>query len=359
METDTLILGGGLAGLSLAAKLTRAGRACLLFEARDRLGGRVLTQTHQGEAYDMGPAWFWPGQPRMAALIGALCLQPFDQHDEGALILEDERGQVQRRPGYAAMQSSYRLQGGIGALTEALAARLPQEAIHTGSQMTHLSRTASGVTAKTAAGQTVAARRVVMALPPRLAAAITFDPHLPAPALQALQETPTWMAGQAKAMAVYDHPFWRDAGLSGNAMSRRGPMVEVHDASPADGASGALFGFVGIAPADRRDETLLRRQVLGQLVRLFGPEASAPVALLIKDWARDPLTAAPTDQAPLMAHPRYGLPPALRTLWDGLLLLGGTEVAPTFGGYLEGALEAAEMVHAQLMSANKATSDVP
>lgn len=44
------------------------------------------------------------------------------------------------------------------------------------------------------------------------------------------------------------------------------------------------------------------------------------------------------------AHPRYGLPPELTGLWQDRLLFAGTAVAPGFGGYLEGALEAAENV---------------
>ncbi|MEM1154111.1 MAG: hypothetical protein AAGI44_08210 [Pseudomonadota bacterium] len=46
---------------------------------------------------------------------------------------------------------------------------------------------------------------------------------------------PTWMAGQAKVVAVYESPFWRDSGFSGDAMSRKGPLIEIHDASPASG----------------------------------------------------------------------------------------------------------------------------
>jgi len=42
------------------------------------------------------------------------------------------------------------------------------------------------------------------------------------------------------------------------------------------------------------------------------------------------------------------MPPALTDLWDGRLHFAGTEVAPTFGGYIEGALEAAENVLHQL-----------
>jgi len=163
------------------------------------------------------------------------------------------------------------------------------------------------------------------------------------------------MAGQAKAVAVFDTPFWREDGLSGDAMSRRGPMVEIHDASPAQGGPYALFGFIGTPVHQRKDTNALRRAVVAQLENVFGPQASQPRQLYIEDWAFAPNTATPDDHAPLFAHPQYGMPRALSGLWDGALLFGGTEVAATFGGYLEGALEAADDVAQRLKT--KGTQD--
>jgi monoamine oxidase len=150
------------------------------------------------------------------------------------------------------------------------------------------------------------------------------------------------MAGQAKAVVVYSTPFWREDGLSGDAQSRYGPMVEIHDASPARGGPYALFGFIGLPPQGRRDEGRLRKSICAQLERLFGPAAATPLELYVKDWAIDPYTSTELDKAPLYAHPTYRMPPALTDIWGGRLFFAGTEVAPEFGGYLEGALAAAE-----------------
>ncbi len=43
MNTDVLIVGGGLSGLALASKLEKSGVNYLVVEANDRLGGRILT----------------------------------------------------------------------------------------------------------------------------------------------------------------------------------------------------------------------------------------------------------------------------------------------------------------------------
>ena len=337
MDSEILIVGGGLAGLALARHLHAAGRDFRLIEARDRVGGRILSP----EGFDLGPAWFWPGQPRIDALVTALGLERFDQHAAGALSFEDAQGRVERGRGFASMAGSWRLAGGLGRLTEALARALPPDRLHLSDPVVSLARGPDGLIARTASGARFRAARVVLALPPRLAAGLAFAPALPDAARRALADMPTWMAGQAKAVAVYDRPFWREAGLSGDAISHRGPMVEIHDASPMDGSSFALFGFLGVPPEARADPVRLEQALRDQLQRLFGPQAGTPLALHLKDWAADPFTATPADRQPMPAHPAYGPPAILDGLWDGRLIFGGSELAPRFGGYLEGALEAA------------------
>ncbi|GAB5448895.1 flavin monoamine oxidase family protein [Gymnodinialimonas sp.] len=333
--TDTLIIGAGLCGLSLAEALEKAGHDYLLVEGRNRVGGRILSAP-----VDLGPSWFWPGQPRMAALVKRLGLRRFDQFATGALTFEDQDGAVQRGRGFASMEGSWRIAGGMAALTDALAAQLPAARVHLKAAVVGMQYEEKGVRVEFADRPAILARRVALALPPRIAASLAFNPPLPDAVRATLADVPTWMAGQAKAVAIYPTPFWREAGLSGDAMSRMGPMVEVHDASPEDASYGALFGFIGVPPAARRDEVALRIAMRAQFSRLF--EGEPPTSLRIQDWAADPFTATPADAAPLMAHPAYGLPPAVQSLWDGRLILSGTETAPQFGGFLEGALEAAE-----------------
>lgn len=342
-KTDVAIIGGGLAGLALARHLTQAGIDFQLFEARDRFGGRIKTAHVDVGYFDLGPAWFWPGQPRMAALAQDLGVTVFEQFATGALSFEDEQGRVERGRGFASMQGSLRVAGGLDGMIAALAISLPRDRLHLGARVTQVGHQA--VTVKMAAGsKTVVASRIAIALPPRLAEAkIAFGTALDAPTRQAMQNVSTWMAGQAKVVAVYDRPFWREAGLSGDAMSRRGPLVEIHDASPEQDGPFALFGFVGIPAQARQDRDLLKAATVEQLAQLFGPEAKTPRDVFLKDWAFDANTATELDQAPVHAHPSYGMPSALKKMEAQGIHFCGTEVAPTFGGYLEGALEAAEI----------------
>ena len=348
MECETLIIGGGLSGLRLAALLAERGDDFQVLEARDRFGGRILTETYENSSYDLGPAWFWPGQERMAHLIQRFGLQQFDQHAAGILAYEDETGGVQHGRGFASMEGSYRLHGGLGALIDAMVADLPKARLHLSHPVETLRWAETAIEVTTGAGRTVLARRVVLALPPRVAAGLSFAPALSDPAIRAMQIVATWMAGQAKAIAFYDTPFWREAGLSGDATSRRGPMVEIHDASPRTGGPAALFGFIGVPPHARRDKDALDKAIRAQLGRLFGPQAAKPKQLLVKDWAVDVFTSTKLDQQPLYNHPRYGRHPVLDSLWNRRLIFWGTEMGARFGGYLEGALEAAEDVAAML-----------
>ncbi|WP_425039778.1 flavin monoamine oxidase family protein [Primorskyibacter sp. S187A] len=348
MRTETLILGAGLSGLSLAVDLSERGRACHVLEARDRIGGRILTTGAGDGAFDMGPAWFWGGQPRLAARLERLNLRQFEQYASGALSFEDEHGHVERVGGMSSMEGALRIEGGAARLTEALAARLPAGALTLSAHVTSIARHAHGIRAETSSGLVVEAEQVVLAMPPRLAAEISYTPALPDETDHSMRAVPTWMAGQAKVVAVYPRAFWRVAGLSGDAMSRRGPMVEIHDASAHDESYAALFGFVGLPPQSRGAIDTLEELCIAQLVSLFGAQAAHPTAVYAKDWAADPFTATPQDRQPLFAHPRYGLPETMENLWDNRLVFAGTEVAPVFGGYLEGALEAAEAALAVL-----------
>jgi monoamine oxidase len=176
------------------------------------------------------------------------------------------------------------------------------------------------------------------------AARIAFLPDLVAETKQDMSAVPTWMAGHAKLVAVYDRPFWRAQGFSGDAISHVGPLVEIHDASAEEDPQGeaALFGFV--APQEVQntaDREAFVSRAITQLKELFGPEAGRPAKVFLKVWAADPLVATKRDQETLTSHPQYGPLPIVES-WHDRLFLSGTETAPENGGFLEGALEAAE-----------------
>ena len=57
-DTDVIIIGAGVAGISAARALKALGLSAVILEARDRIGGRALTETGTlGRAFDRGPYW--------------------------------------------------------------------------------------------------------------------------------------------------------------------------------------------------------------------------------------------------------------------------------------------------------------
>lgn len=347
-EAEVLVVGAGLTGLSLAATLSAAGRDVWLAEGRDRIGGRVLSRAVGGDRFDLGPAWFWPGQPRIAAMVDALGLAAFPQFADGRLVFQDASGAIRRDIDMAPMAGALRIAGGAASLTDALATRIPQGRIVAGWRLLSIRCEGDALIAgfETPAGPADArTSQVALCLPPRLVASLDFTPT-PA-GLPTLAKTPTWMAGHAKFLAVYDRPFWRAEGLSGDAISHRGPLAEVHDASPDGGDAGALFGFVG-APAGDRPEATLTADATAQLGALFGEPAASPAHVFYEDWAEEPMTSVAADREGLSAHPNYGPLPAFEPPYSGRLVFASSETGRGFGGFLEGALEAAEDAAAAL-----------
>tara|TARA_R110002051_G_scaffold236929_1_gene297983 strand:- start:98 stop:592 length:495 start_codon:yes stop_codon:yes gene_type:complete len=150
------------------------------------------------------------------------------------------------------------------------------------------------------------------------------------------------MAPHAKYVAVYESPFWRDAGFSGAARSAIGPLTEIHDASTLE-SDGALFGFFGVPAQVRQSvsDTMLKEHCRAQLVRLFGAQASTPTAEYLKDWAQDLLTAMPADASGNGQH-AVAPPSKPKTgVWQDCLTGCGSEWSAQFPGYVAGAIDAA------------------
>lgn len=339
-----VIVGAGLSGLYAAWRLSALGKDVQVLEARARIGGRIFSRQADA-AFDLGPAWFWPDhQHRLPALLDELEVASFPQWTHGNMVFEPASGGIQVVPPQPMGPPSYRIAGGAGALIDALAARLPSGAVSVETPVNRIVLSDTGVLV-TAGSHTVDARHVWMAAPPRLIAdRIQFDPAMPDSVVGTMQATPTWMAAHAKVIAVYDTPFWRDAGLSGAAFSYVGPMMEIHDASPVDGGHYALFGFVAVPAVQRAGKAdAVKAAAVDQLVRLFGPKAEAPQDVLYLDWSEEAFTATVADADGPATHPMYQ-PIAVPAPWDESLVFVGTENAPDQGGYMEGCLAAVDAI---------------
>ncbi len=85
---DAIVLGAGASGLRAALELRRAKRTVVVLEARDRVGGRTLSETINGARFDLGGQWLGPDQHRVHRLTRELGLRTFATFHEGRKVLE-------------------------------------------------------------------------------------------------------------------------------------------------------------------------------------------------------------------------------------------------------------------------------
>lgn len=238
---------------------------------------------------------------------------------------------------------------GAQSVSLALAAKLG-ERVHLNSPARRITQTGAGVKVETDAG-TFHGDRVVVAVPPAIAGRIHYEPGLPGLRDELMQRFP--MGGTLKSHALYERAFWRDAGLSGEAVLTEGPVSVVFDNTSHDGAQPALVAFAvgrGARELGALPEAERRKKVIDVLVRCFGPEALAPAMYVDKDWSADPWArGCPTGFVPPGVLTTFG--PALRRPVERIHW-AGTETAREYTGYMEGAVESAERVADEITAAS-------
>jgi monoamine oxidase len=204
------------------------------------------------------------------------------------------------------------------------------------------------VTATTVAGQ-FEGRQIIVTAPPLLAGRIDYEPALPHWREQLTQRTP--MGSVIKCQAIYDEPFWRADGLSGQATGDGEGSRVVFDNSPQDGSPGILLAFLEGDEArrlGRESAEVRRRAVVDSLVRYFGPRAAKPERYLERDWQQEKWSGGcyGTLFGPNV-WTRYGH--ALREP-AGPIHWAGTETASQWTGYMDGAVRSGERAAAEVLA---------
>lgn len=438
--TDVIVIGAGFSGLAAARTLVdERGANVLVLEARDRVGGRVFTDTlPDGTWVDLGGQWLGATQDRLAAWLERYEIPTYKSYTQGEnlLLLKGARtryrGTIPKLPlmallgvGWAQLRldrmakkvpldapwtakdaaawdrtsfgqwmrdnvgndtarrllelgmdtvfaenadrysllyalfyihsgkgtdvllgsdggaQDTRVDGGMQRLATAMAAGLDVRLSH---PVSRVEWTPDGVTVRCDVDghtHTFSSRRVIVTTPPALTREIAFEPALPEARAALHRGMPMGAAG--KCIAVYDAPFWRDEGLSGQCVSDEGPCHVTFDSSGPSGRPGVLMGFLEgdearamakLSPDDRR------ARVLQCFARYFGDKARSPSQYIDKLWEQDP-----------WAKGCYGafFPPGLMTEHGpalrasvGPLLWAGTESASVWSGYIDGALSSGE-----------------
>ena len=96
---DTVVIGAGVTGLVTAWRLVEAGQDVLVLEARDRVGGRLRSERHDGSLFEIGGQWVSPDQEALIALLAELDLATYSRHREGESVYVDHAGEAKRFTG--------------------------------------------------------------------------------------------------------------------------------------------------------------------------------------------------------------------------------------------------------------------
>lgn len=437
MKVEVAIVGAGLSGLTAARALVESGHEVVVLEARDRVGGRLLSATlGEGVQVELGAQWVGSDHRRVQELAAGLGIGMFPQPKEGRNLLDvggtrrRYRGTIPRlgpgvlwdvfvarrriarlarsvdaaRPWAAGRAAELdaqtladwcadnvrtpiareliglagrtiwgtgpeeismlhalfyisaaggfdklidteggaqqdRLDGRVEALARGLSASFG-ERVRLAAPVRRIERRDDGVKVF-ADGVEVEARRAIVAAPPAIAVRIEFEPGLPESRRRLAERLRP--GALSKCVALYETPFWREDGLSGEAVTDTGPATLTFDCSPRDGSAGVMLGFVG-GPDARELKPLpaaeRRAAVLAGFERLYGPAAAEPLDYAEQVWATEEWSAGgPTSNFGPGGWSECG--PALREP-VGPVHWAGTETATVWSGYMEGALQAGE-----------------
>jgi monoamine oxidase len=98
-STRVAIVGAGFAGLTAALDLAARNVDCIVLEARDRVGGRVLNHgIGDGKVVEVGGQWVGPTQRALLAMASRMGVETFPTHVKGHNVIE-YRGQTSRYSG--------------------------------------------------------------------------------------------------------------------------------------------------------------------------------------------------------------------------------------------------------------------
>ena len=276
----------------------------------------------------------WAAQPEDISLLHIL----FYIHSAGGLdMLFDTEGGAQQD----------RFVGGSQLVPIRVAEQLPEERLILGAPVRKLRHGSHGVTVE-AEGATVRAKRAILAIAPTLAGRISYDPPLSGFRDQLTQRMP--LGTVVKCMAIYDEPFWRNEGLSGQGTSDTGPAKLTFDNSPPDGSPGVLLGFLEGRRArelGRLGAQERRAAVVAGFARLFGARAARPDAYVERLWAEEEWSRGCYGcHMPTGTWTAYG--PALREP-VGSIHWAGAEYSTVWNGYMDGAVRSGELAAAQAL----------
>jgi monoamine oxidase len=405
-----IVIGAGLSGLVAAREMRRAGHEVVVLEARDRVGGRVLTLReglHDGQYADVGAEMIYHGQDRIVALCAefgleltrdfslgtdtpAIIFHGQRLSDEASReIVEELRVAVARvRPGHfesvaqwlRRARLSHEAELLLGAIAQGTPAaplrladarelnvelswgegyrkiqggndRLPRALadgvdVRLGQLARLVAHDAGGVTVETER-DTFRGDRVLVTVPGPLVAELGFDPVLPAEQVRALLQLRYGNGTRLVAQYAERDAVRQAIGLGCFTDRMPGYVMEQTMVQP-----GGQIVISGLAAGDAEPSLMTDEQVLDAFDGTIGTVVGRPLRRtfgFVKNWTADPLTRAIV-RAP-MGDQRDDVLPALRAPVAGRVFFAGEHTDDRVGpGGMEGAIRSAYRVTEEILA---------
>ncbi len=240
--------------------------------------------------------------------------------------------------------------GGMGAIYRAVAAELG-DSVHLCAPVRRITADDDGVTVRSDEA-TIRARRVIVAVPLAIASQIIYEPMLPVERSFLHQRMPG--GAIIKTSIVYDDPFWRADGLSGQSAAPGLPATVTIDAC-TDKANPGVLCVITEGPLARElghiSEADRRAAILKDLAARFGEKAAAPVDYVEQVWTVERYSGGGMiSHAPPGVLTQFGRalrPPCGRVHW------AGTETSAVMCGWVDGAVRSGERAAAEVMRSER------
>ncbi len=345
-----VVVGAGMSSLVAGYELSRAGHDVTLLEARERVGGRVLTVRSpfaSGHLAEAGAARIPPEHDLTLGYAGHFGLELDRFYPEDGLFLRYENREQTTIPPSSFLSEwpdFVKIRGGSDRLPAAFAAELGDRVV-TASPVTDIVA-GSTVRITTRNGQSYESDRVLVTVPVPLLSSIRFSPALSSAKTEAMNGGFRYQSA-TRVFVRCRTRFWEAAGLNGWGTTDW-PEELWHATWDASGPEGVLLTYVRGTRADELDALDGNARVTRVLAHWedFLPGASGHFASgMSHSWQRDPWSRAawaeptPTQDALLGS--------ALARS-EGLIHFAGEHISGARGwmnGALESGLRAAGEIH--------------
>lgn len=344
-ETEVVIIGAGLSGLSLAYVLTKRNIDFKLLEAASEIGGRIKTIRPKGNSshVEMGATWFGPSHSNLMNLLDELGVSVFEQSQNGKALFQSMsfvEPQVFDIP--QGQEPTYRIVNGTSSILDALVAEVDKSRLVVNFAVKEITLI-DGVyqLISTENNQRICAKKVVVTAPPQLVAKKMLLPdQIRQETLGLMRNTHTWMHDSIKFALIASTNFWSELGFSGTFFSQVGPVVEMYDHTNNGQDFFSLKGFLS-GTMHAFSTTEREQKVRDQLKAVLPYYRDKLFDYTDYNWAENAYVHLKEASA-LFPHQNNGHAKLRASLIENSFWLGGTETANTHPGYMDGAVERAK-----------------